>query len=49
MDVFRDSPAPVKRYSKTGSAGSNDINVPLTQMEHEPAGSITTNDVEYGQ
>jgi chitin synthase len=42
MDVFRDSPVP-KRYSKTGSAGSNDSDVPLTQMGYVPAGSTSTN------
>jgi chitin synthase len=36
IDVFRDS-AFVKRSSKTGSAGSNDSDVPLTQMGYVPA------------
>lgn len=31
IDIFRDSVFP-KRYSKTGSAGSNESDVPLTQM-----------------
>ncbi|KAL0137609.1 glycosyltransferase family 2 protein [Mucor lusitanicus] len=31
IDIFRDSVMP-KRYSKTGSAGSNESDVPLTQM-----------------
>ncbi|KAI9483316.1 MAG: chitin synthase-domain-containing protein [Benjaminiella poitrasii] len=36
LDVFRDS-ALVKRYSKTGSAGSADSDVPLTQSGYPPA------------
>lgn len=35
IDVFRDSVF-VKRNSKTGSAGSNDSDVPLTQMDYAP-------------
>ncbi|KAI7903969.1 chitin synthase-domain-containing protein [Cokeromyces recurvatus] len=37
LDVFRDS-IHIKRYSKTGSAGSTDSDVPLTQMGYSPAG-----------
>lgn len=40
MDMFT-----AKRYSKTGSAGSNDSDVPLTQMSHVPAAS--NNKVTY--
>lgn len=40
MDVFRDSNF-LKRYSKTGSAGSNDSDVPLTQMGYVSA--VTNN------
>lgn len=45
MDVFRDSEFVVKRYSKTGSAGSNDSDVPLTQMGYVP----TINNRTYQQ
>ncbi|GAA5811691.1 hypothetical protein MFLAVUS_005132 [Mucor flavus] len=45
MDVFRDSEFVVKRYSKTGSAGSNDSDVPLTQMGYVP----TINNRTYPQ
>lgn len=47
IDVFRESPIVVKRYSKTGSAGSNDSDVPLTQMGYNPAGSTPTGNVAH--
>lgn len=47
MDVFHSTPVPVKRYSKTGSAGSNDSDVPLTQMGYVPAGSTATSNRGY--